>query len=131
MAVVACTDAVGADTARMEHGLDFERLRLERPRARMAPTVGAPTVTGGFMASGGGSRFPAFVPVASYTVMEAWRRRRGEGGLGEATGGAGKWGGRSWGDPNEPRQRGEGGHGEESWGGRLGTKMVWAQREAR
>jgi hypothetical protein len=57
MAVAACTDAVGADVARTEHSMDFERSRLERPRARMATAVGALTVTGGFMASRGVARF--------------------------------------------------------------------------
>jgi hypothetical protein len=46
--------------------------------------------------------------------MEAWRRRRGEGGRGEATGIAAKWGGRSRGDPDE-RRHGIGGVGREVW----------------
>jgi hypothetical protein len=57
MEVVACTDVVGADAARMEQGVDFGRPRLEHPRARMAAVVGALAVTGGFMASGGVARF--------------------------------------------------------------------------
>jgi hypothetical protein len=43
MAVVACIYAVRADATRTEHGLDFGRP--------------APTVTSGFMSSGGVARF--------------------------------------------------------------------------
>jgi hypothetical protein len=50
---VACTD-----TARTEHGMDFERPRLERQLARMAVVIRAPTVTGGYIASGLVVRFP-------------------------------------------------------------------------
>jgi hypothetical protein len=35
MAVGAYKDAVGADVARTEHGVDFERPRLERPWLRV------------------------------------------------------------------------------------------------
>jgi hypothetical protein len=95
----------------------------------------------------------ALESVASSTVMEAWWRRCGEGGRTEAIGGAAKWGGRSWGDPDERRcggggveregtrrrrgeggwgrRRGEGGCEEATWGGRLGTKMVWAKEADR
>jgi hypothetical protein len=47
--------------------------------------------------------------------MEAWRRRRGEGGRGHAMGGSAKWGGRSRGDLDE-RRRGRGGVGREGTG---------------
>jgi hypothetical protein len=50
--------------------------------------------------------------VTRSTVMEAWRRRRGEGGRGEATCIAAKWGGRSRGDPDK-RRHGIGGVGRE------------------
>jgi hypothetical protein len=63
--------------------------------------------------------FGVLGPVASSTVMEAWWRRRGEGGRGEATGGAAKWGGRSRGDPDE-RRRGGSGMGREGAGRRCG-----------
>jgi hypothetical protein len=57
MAIAACTDAVGANTSRSEHDVNFGKPQLERLRARMVVAVGAPAIIGGFMASGGVARF--------------------------------------------------------------------------
>jgi hypothetical protein len=108
MAVAACMDAVGADMTRMEHDVDFGKPRLEQTRQERSTTW----ISGsrGWSARGyrwvhgeqrGCEVYEALGLVASSTVMEAWWRRHGEGGRGEA-----------------------------AWGGRLETKMVCAQREA-
>jgi hypothetical protein len=114
MAVVACMDAVGADAARTEHGVDFGRPRLRVCSCRAEGLRDFQGAQAGCKLHGNGDVAEAGGEGGDGRSSEVWREVAGRSGRAEL------W----W------RRRGEGGRREVAWGGRLGTKMVWAQREA-
>jgi hypothetical protein len=119
MAVAACTDAVGADAARTGAWCGFWEAAVGAPVGEDAGRGWSAYDYGWVHGKRRGCEISeALGSVANSTVMEAWRKRRGEGDCEEAMGGAAKWGGRSRVDTNE-RRRGGGGVGREVRDGRL------------
>ncbi|AQK54053.1 hypothetical protein ZEAMMB73_Zm00001d051335 [Zea mays] len=94
MAVAACTDAVGADAARTGAWCGFWEAAVGAPVGEDAGRGWSAYDYGWVHGKRRGCEISeALGSVANSTVMEAWRKRRGEGDCEEAMGGAAKWGG--------------------------------------